>query len=389
MKKAKKWFTFVEVIVATTILILLSSLGLYSFSKYSSNTRDIQRVSDMKNIVSSMNLYKQKRWSLPLPWDYFTIKNGATINVAYQWKLNEKVSLPTLETIPLDPLLKIPYIFSVTKSRQDYQVATTLENKGYPIALLDGNYEIVSKNVLPSLIIAYDGSGSVDITTNAYKNKFILNSGNSTLPYSLDTWIATSDTTKTFNDLLQNPSTILVQNTSFKSCDEIADAWKWIGAGEYQILSSTGSLENTWCNFYTLWQTGSTLCSWTLINGAEWNNSWNYTQIWDGSIWTPIVPKSANYNTTTSAEDCRYICKTNYIWDGSSCNGATQKITNCSWALPANASWVDQLFTQTWDSSAWAPASLTCSQGISWEGTFKCDTWYYWYNNSSCQPNNS
>jgi len=50
--------------------------------------------------------------------------------------MNKNVSLSTLNTLPLDPKLKIPYTYSVTQNKKEFQVATTLENNGRPISFL-------------------------------------------------------------------------------------------------------------------------------------------------------------------------------------------------------------------------------------------------------------
>jgi len=86
----------------------------------------------------------------------------------------------------LDPSLKIPYLYSITRSKQEFQIATTLENGSKPLAFVDGNYTPIAKYILPSLLIAYEGSGSVDISVNPYKNMFILNEIGYNLPYSFE-----------------------------------------------------------------------------------------------------------------------------------------------------------------------------------------------------------
>jgi hypothetical protein len=53
-------------------------------------------------------------------------------------------------------LIKVPYLYSISRSKQEFQVATTLENNGKPISFLAGNYSSVSKYVLPSLLVAYE-----------------------------------------------------------------------------------------------------------------------------------------------------------------------------------------------------------------------------------------
>ncbi len=243
----EKAFTFVELIIASTILIILSTLGFFSYSKHISTSRDTERMAHLWNINSSFILYKQKKGAYPLPWDNFNFTNGWT-EVVKQGKLNEKVSLSTIDSLPLDPYAHIPYIYSITQNKQEFQIWTSLENNWNSIALLYWNYKTVSKNILPSIMIAYNGSGSVEITNNSYKNKFIVDGTRHNLPYNLENWIPFSDGIG-FSWVIDDKNVRIFQNRDFENCDDIYEAGKSIGNGEYQILNSSGTLVNTWCTF--------------------------------------------------------------------------------------------------------------------------------------------
>jgi len=248
MRAKKKWFTFVELIIASVILIILISLWFFNYSKYINISRDSERKTNIANISAGLKSYKQNKGIIPLPWDYFTLTNSWT-EVGKQWKLNKQVSLSELNNLPLDPSLKIPYLYSITKNRQEFQIATTLENKGKAIAFVDGNFKSISKNILPSLLIAYNGINSVDISINPYKNMFILDGIGNNLPYSLENAQPINSSWTLLSSLLNNPNTKLWQNTDYRSCQEICNAGKSIWDGEYQILTETGGLVNVNCIF--------------------------------------------------------------------------------------------------------------------------------------------
>jgi type II secretory pathway pseudopilin PulG len=148
MKKTINWFTFVELIISTVIIVILTATWFYSYVWYLSNARDSQRSSDMAKIKSSMKLYKNKRWAYPNPWDFYNITNSWTI-VAKQWFLNENVWLSTLDLLPLDPQTQKGYVYSTTNNNLEFQIGMTLENWEFNIALLDWDYKSVSKTVLP------------------------------------------------------------------------------------------------------------------------------------------------------------------------------------------------------------------------------------------------
>lgn len=240
------WFSFVELIVATTIVIILSTMWFYAYSQYLIDARDSQRTSDFASVTSSLKVYRQKRGAYPLPWDRFGLKNGATLVVARQWKLNKWVSLDTLDKLPVDPYSKSYYSYSVTANRQEFQLAWTLENAGRPTALLQGTYKTVTKNNLPSIMLAYTSTVDLDITSATYKNTFIFNNWSHNIPYSHDTWLPVSDGT-VFASLLLDPTIEFWQNSDYTSCAAIYFAGKNIGAWEYQILDTNWNLINTTC----------------------------------------------------------------------------------------------------------------------------------------------
>jgi len=45
-----------------------------------------------------------------------------------QGKLSKDVSLNTIDKIPYDPKLNIPYTYSITANKQEFEIAMTLEN---------------------------------------------------------------------------------------------------------------------------------------------------------------------------------------------------------------------------------------------------------------------
>jgi len=58
----------------------------------------------------------------------------------------------------LDPKTNVPYFYSITKNKQAFQIAATLENGDYPKSLLRGSYKSVSKDVLPTIVLALEAS---------------------------------------------------------------------------------------------------------------------------------------------------------------------------------------------------------------------------------------
>ena len=120
-----------------------------------------------------------------------------------------------------------------------------------------------------------------------------------------------------------------------------------------------------------------------LPSGAEWNTASSITQTWDGEKWIPESTAGV-YNTTASTTECRFKCKTNYTWSGSSCVANT-KVSPCM-NLPENAQWnTVNSITQTWSGEEWQPSTSGTynTTASTTECHFKCNTNYTW-NGSIC-----
>lgn len=250
---SRKWFTLVELIVTITIVAILSTIWFNSYVWYLWEARDSERKANMWEIKTALKLYKQKRWAYPTPGNVFSILNNTKI-VAFQWLLNEDVTLNTMDHVPKDPYTSKYYFYSISKNKQEAEVALTLENWDFPIALMDWDYKTVSINVLPSLLLATWATSSVEIHTWVWdgtnnRNLFILNWWKN-LPYSIAKPYDIVYAWENVNDVLAGWNVQLWQNSDYRTCDEISEAGKLIHdtwTEQYQILDNTWYLTNTWC----------------------------------------------------------------------------------------------------------------------------------------------
>lgn len=251
-------FTLIELVVAATILVILTSVGFYSYTQSISDARDGARKTDLATLSSQLSLYKKQRGSYPIPGNSFEIHNR-WYTVASQGYLNNEVSLSTADKIPKDPDLEIPYVYSVTSNRQEYQLAASFENSDFPFASVSWDYKSVAINVLPSILLAIQASTSVEINSavgagSTNRDLFILDTWNHTLPYNFIDGAPFTDGAD-FDTILADVWDNYWQNTDFISCGEIYIAKKhitvddWSTSDEYQIRSSTGALTNTGCIF--------------------------------------------------------------------------------------------------------------------------------------------
>ena len=263
MKKYKnKGFTLIELVVASTILVILTSIWFYSYTENIADARDGVRKTDISALGSQLNLYKKQRWAYPVPGNNFEIHNRWGI-VAYQWYMNNSVTLSTADKLPTDPDLEIPYIYATTKNRQEHQLALSLENSGSPYAILLWDYKSVAKNILPNIILAAEGTTALEVNSAVWawatnRLLFIFDKGSHNIPYDFDTLSPSSDATA-FNDLLTDAGDDYWQNSDYRNCSEVYSAAKSItpdwSSDEYQILNSTGALIDQSCDCTSTWCT--------------------------------------------------------------------------------------------------------------------------------------
>ena len=248
-KSDNKAFTFVEIIVVTIIIGILWTIGFSQFVWSIADWRDTSRKADLANIIWAMKTYKQKKATLPIPNNSFSGSNSTSNIVFWQGKLNKNVSLSTIDEIPTDPKINIPYLYSITKNRQEFQIAITLENNDWdlPLALVWWNYKSVAKNVLPTILVAT--WSALDISNSDNKKLFIFDKQSHNLAYDFDWNLEPTSDGTDFDVLLKEAEEkwVFSQNSDFETCPEIKKAWKSIWDWEYQIRTNTWVLTNTWC----------------------------------------------------------------------------------------------------------------------------------------------
>ncbi len=196
-----------------------------------------------------------------------------------------------------------------------------------------------------------------------------------------------------------------VAGTRTANCEGLPENAVWNGAAsitqtwddENWVPSNTGTYNKTpnssecrfkcaenynWTGSQCVAATIQTDCT-GLPENALWNTVSNITQSWSGTAWTPS--EIGTFNETPSYNECRFVCKTNYSWNGIACAPNELPAVACT-GKPDNAVWNSvSNITQTWNGNEWVPTtSATFSETPSTtECRFKCAENYEW-NNSQC-----
>lgn len=380
-----KAFTFVELIVVVTILAILALIWTVSYTWYIWDSRDAKRQANLSEIKWALKLYKQNRGSYPLPSDRFNISYNSDI-VAYQWKMWSWVSLSNVDSLPLDPKLNLPYTYSVSKNRTEFQLSASLENSWVPKAIVLWDYKSVSKDTLPSISIAT----STWINIASDKNKFIFDNQSFNLPYTFSSpYSPLSASWATFSWVLNDAiaKNTFWQNSDFRSCEEIEESgkllnssWLWIN---YQVIDNNWSTQNVSCNPYdacsSAWQVlqaTSTYpwCDTKDIIVCSWVDVW--VTLAACNIWATIA-----WTWSTSNTIWNYFQWWNNYWNISSSSTHTWVLADASWFWPNNyyksTSFITKSPSYRNDWTTIQNDNLWWWNGTYEERMWPCERWYH------------
>jgi len=115
--KKKSGFTLLEMLVVITIISLLASIGITSYTSFNKNSRDGRRKADIEQIRAALELYRSNNGSYPLPIGTFGLSfgSGALTDGSNTY----------LSKIPNDPKNSKSYFY--TSDGNDYTLGGLLE----------------------------------------------------------------------------------------------------------------------------------------------------------------------------------------------------------------------------------------------------------------------
>ena len=162
MNKQKQAFTLVELIVVITILAILWTIAFISLQWYSRDSRDSVRISDMSSIKTTLELFHLWAGKYPITTDGTPVLYSWTEawTQGNFWEATV-TNVDKFDKIPTDPLMDRQYVYSVTHSKQEYEIAWIVE---WDTIWL--NSELINE------AIAWDKISKIKITWN-YNGKFL------------------------------------------------------------------------------------------------------------------------------------------------------------------------------------------------------------------------
>lgn len=175
IKKKLKWFSIVELLVVIAILSILFSIAFVNYQSFTLQARDWIRLSDITNIEKSLWLMIIEKWNYPLPDKEVDIKYNWSIAWT-QWTIWDNVikNLNNINKKPVDPLKWNEYTYSVTATRNEYQIWTIQESwiLGYKSPFINQAYSI--ENYLKNLAVVKGTYNWLILNVNTWSINYIL-----------------------------------------------------------------------------------------------------------------------------------------------------------------------------------------------------------------------
>ncbi len=334
MKKlqTKKAFTIVELIIVITILAILATVWFLSYSAYTSNARDWNRLTSIWEIQNWLNMFKLKNSKFPSAEGTIFSWTINWIALVYVWEFWDNISKSiSLGFTPTDPLTKTKYTYGTTKDYKYYQISSIMENTVW--------YE----NHITNQTYAWNEEAKVEwnykwiLRYSSWSEKWIAN-----VPSLIfnNTWAV--DLLNSWTYFVVNKKTNLPYNLSWIKDASIRKV-DWTTLVRDITKSTDATL--TWVNITNLdINNFSSIFTWATIN--SFNVSWI-------STWTLAYSVKANIMWVAAADaPIVWVCNNSLAlsctaWSAINDNGLTTCWTtrtwNCSWASGWANSWLCSL----------------------------------------------
>ncbi len=128
MRKKQQGFTFVEILVVVTIVLLLSTIAVSSYQVTVKKARDARRKADIEQVRSALEMYRSVNGSYPnVTGQLDEVLRDSLVDGGY---------LPSLPENPIDPTaggVTIPYVYRATDQHDNkaygYCISLRLETE--------------------------------------------------------------------------------------------------------------------------------------------------------------------------------------------------------------------------------------------------------------------
>ena len=307
--KIKKGFSLTEIILVVSIIMILTSIGIASYSSHTKTARDSSRIKQSQEIADAFQVYGLTK-KLPQPDDAVSILvNGEVI--WYQWYAGEDI----MDKIDyygwwLDPIDKNyknrrkqnPFTYYMTKDFRHAQLMVFLEDTEnisfFPVDKTHAaDYTYRTPKVSGKKLWALT---HITLNTPVQEIDYIK------VSWQLDIWITTDFFTAHISDerKITWNSSVLTASAPFSSCKRLSDIWKWTwGDKIYRVNPDGSGYIDVYCDMDVAnW--GWTLI-WSKISGVD-QTKWIFGTLrvdkWDNA--NVSIPQDQILNWFSEAMAC-------------------------------------------------------------------------------------
>lgn len=433
----RKAFTLVELIVVITILAILWTIAFISLQWYSRDARDSTRISDLSKIKTSIELFHLNSWKYP------DVSNPNYVTFSWvvawtQWDFWNSTlkSVTSLDRVPKDPFSLKEYTYSITNTKQEFQLAWIME--GWDIWYLKNYVNAADKTAKLKIIWNYNwkvlkvSTGSYDyvlavpsiITSTGFTIESIAQNDTFAYDWYKNLPVSYSDTSF---DLLWDDGIDIVDDSNIVlfegSVSDLSDSNLWWTALRANLISNIQEaytwtilsnvaeiseilvaennnvefLASTLINNNLWWSIDINNISNTAFNSLDlcWETAWEvlYWTIW----WWPesitcsndIIVCSWTTWSWVIIDSCNAWANTTWTWFSSHWelfqwwNSAWVKLATTSSVRPSISS-IDSSYSNEQFITGYSSWNATTNSNIWWDDTdtnearrWPCDSWYH------------
>ncbi len=126
MKKFNKGFTLVELMIVITVIAILATIAVVSFTRVQKQARDTKRKGDLRALATGLQAYYTEKQAYPT-----AVQGTAVLTPTY------------VPVIPTDPQSKASYTYTNDATNNTYGLCATLEA---PVVSTTPTWKVSTKN---------------------------------------------------------------------------------------------------------------------------------------------------------------------------------------------------------------------------------------------------
>lgn len=363
----KLGFTLVELIIAITILSILSAVGIQSFMSYLEAARDTTRITDLNNISNFLEEYWKINWNYPKPdnANTFYYQNTNTSPVWYQWIIGDSTSLSLrLVKTPMDPMYQNTYYsYSITSNWKQFELwwvyeasqilfsptisDTYADTATFPaIAILLGNYNklFVSTTsstwnilLISSPSITQSNFDNLDLSSSTFwTGSFVLNWKNN-IPASYN----------------KNP--LIVSNNFYVPSPVLSLNFTW-SLSNIQVILQMEAIKTIYSpnillnSNSSIWNKVSTMTAWSTDQINLWMNIISWLIEWSYNMKKSVTSFSINPSSISTSPSTNSIISHNCLISPTLYISSNPSVASISWTwIIAISTWTTIISAVWWN----------------------------------------